>query len=287
MSGESDQRIVERASFRRQLADAAQLPAFARADAMISCLRQRSIRLYLTQDECFKEVYGADGARAFWEIICSEPIELRLFVELLAVTGAPFKAVESNLLAAVFAAASGATLEEAAYIVNLWGVMLDAYRAGQLALFVGDVSPLEGSAYGWQVMQAKGQDRLKVRARNAAEWLWCTPMHRHLVPDWLAAVLRPLVQPPHPSTPLPNSPEPVKPKGTLKAVTIWFKERSDGWSDDETAPSEQRDWDAAKDYFAPGLTRDGIFRKARETTPEAWRKQGRRPPWGAVRPNLL
>jgi hypothetical protein len=191
MSDENDQRVPGRASFRLQLAEAARQPEFTRADSMIWFLRQIRRNPYFTQDECFTAVYGADGARAFWGVLCSEPIELRRFVNVLTVTGAPLKAAESNLLAAMFAVAGGATLEEAAYIVNLFAAMLDAYQAGERTWFVGDVTPLEGATNGWQVLQAKGQDRLEVRARDAAAWLWRTPKHCHLVPDWLAAVLRP------------------------------------------------------------------------------------------------
>ena len=112
-----------------------------------------------------------DGAREFWEVLCSEPIELRLFVNLLAVTGA--------------------TLEVTVYNVNLWAAMLGAYQAGERTWFVGDMTPFEGANYGWQVAGAKGQDKLKVRARDAAEWLLRMPMRRHLVPEWVATVLRP------------------------------------------------------------------------------------------------
>jgi hypothetical protein len=284
MSGESDQRIPGRASFRRQLAEAAQQPEFMRAESMIGFLCQIRHRPYFTQDECFTAVYGAGGARAFWEVICSEPIELRLFVKLLAVTGAPLKAAASNLLDVLVAAVTGATLEEAVYTVNVCDALLAAYQAGERTWFVGDGTPLEGSAYGWQVIQAPGLDKLKVRARDAAEWLWRTPRRRHLVPDWLAAVLRPLVQP-HPirEPEADRNPLTARPRGTDRALTTWFEERVAAWPDGQMAPSEENDWAEAKDHFAPGLTREK-FRNGRDiATPEAWRKRGRRRPWGEAK----
>jgi hypothetical protein len=283
MSDENDPRIPGRASFRRQLAEAARQPEFMRAESMIGFLCQIRHRPYFTQDECFTAVYGADGARAFWKVICSEPIELRLFVKLLAVTGAPLKAAASNLLDALVAAVTWATLEEAAYTVNVWDALLAAYQAGERTWFVGDATPLEGSAYGWQVIQATGLDKLKVRARDAAEWLWRTPRRRHLVPDWLAAVLRPAqLLGPEAEKVAPVDVD-TKPRGTEQALTTWFEERHLAWPDNQPAPSEKRDVSDAVDYFAPGLVRDKIRKVRLNATPEAWRRRGPRKLWGEAK----
>jgi hypothetical protein len=233
---------------------------------MITCLRQILICPYLTQNECFEAVYGPDGARVFWEVQCAEPIELRCFVNLFATTRAQDKAEQEPIR------------------VNLWVAMLAAYQAGE-TWFVGDTAPFEGAAYGWQVARATGQDKLKVRARDAAEWLLRMPMRRHLVPEWLAEVLRPLVQP-HPIREPEADRNPLtawqRPRGTDQALTTWFKERVAAWPDGQTAPSEENDWAEAKDYFAPGLTREK-FREGRVATPELWRKRGRRRPWGEAK----
>lgn len=80
-------------------------------------------------------------------------------------------------------------------------------------------------------------------------------------------------------------PEPeLRPKATNRAVRQWFRTRVANWPDDKRAPSEAEDWHAIKQHFLPGLSRNEDFRRARqEETPEAWRKQGRRAPWGVAR----
>ena len=172
------------------------------------------------------------------------------------------------------------------YNDNLWAAMLAAYQAGERAWFVGDTTPFEGAAYGWQVAGAKGQDKLKVRARDAAEWLLRMPMRRHLVPEWLIEFLRPLAQPHWVRKPeVGRNPltGDTKPRGTDQALAIWFEERVAAWPDGQKAPSEENDWAEAKDYFAAGLTREK-FRKGRDiATPEAWRKRGQRRPWGEAK----
>ena len=67
----------------------------------------------------------------------------------------------------------------------------EAYQAGERTWFVGDATPFEGAYSGGQVAKAKGLDRLKVRPSDAAEWFLRMPMRRHLVPQWVATILRP------------------------------------------------------------------------------------------------
>jgi hypothetical protein len=267
MSGhDPEQRLIETFQFRGWLADAAQQQEFARADSMVRYLHLILLCPYLPQDECFEAVYGPDGARVFWEVQCSEPIKLRHFVDLLAVTGATDKARYDPLSAA------------------LWAAMLAAFQAGERTWFVGDTTPFEGADYGWQVMKAKGADKLKVRARDAAEWLLRMPKRRHLVPEWLAAVLRPVVQP-HPirAPEADRNTRGERPRGTEQALTTWFEKRVAAWPDGQKAPSEEKDWAEARENFAPGLTREK-FRNGRAiATPEAWRKRGQRRPWGEAK----
>jgi hypothetical protein len=75
-----------------------------------------------------------------------------------------------------------------------------------------------------------------------------------------------------------------RPKATISALTEWFRVRVATWPDIEAAPSEPNDVRAAIDYFAPGLTRDEVRTIRGDATPSQWRKQGRRKPWGNVKP---
>jgi hypothetical protein len=75
----------------------------------------------------------------------------------------------------------------------------------------------------------------------------------------------------------------TRPKPSNQAVREWIRGRVAGWPDEEAAPTEDEDFEAAKSHFGDGLTR-AEFRIVREEgTPQAWRKQGRRKPWGRQR----
>jgi hypothetical protein len=77
----------------------------------------------------------------------------------------------------------------------------------------------------------------------------------------------------------------AKPQPTDRAVREWFKNRVDAWPDDRSAPSEDDDWLAITQHFAPGLTRDEfrIVRNDKDVTPPEWRTQGPRLLWGKVK----
>ena len=76
------------------------------------------------------------------------------------------------------------------------------------------------------------------------------------------------------------------PRPSDSAVRQWFRDRVAAWPDDKAAPPENEDRQAAAAHFAPGLTR-AEFRLVREDeTPVAWRKRGRRAPWGIVKQKL-
>jgi hypothetical protein len=77
-----------------------------------------------------------------------------------------------------------------------------------------------------------------------------------------------------------------RPQPTDTAVRQWFRDRVARWPDNKAAPSEGEDQQAIAAYFAPGLTRDEIRLVREEVTPEAWRKQGRRRPWGIEKRKL-
>ena len=75
-----------------------------------------------------------------------------------------------------------------------------------------------------------------------------------------------------------------RPKATIPALAEWFRGRVATWPDTEAAPSEPDDVRAAIYHFAPGLTRDEVRTIRRVATPCQWRRQGRRKPWGDVKP---
>jgi hypothetical protein len=70
----------------------------------------------------------------------------------------------------------------------------------------------------------------------------------------------------------------LKPKPTDQAVRQWVRYRVESWPADRTAPSEQTDWEAARNHFGAGLTRDEFRMVRKDETPEYWRTQGRRKP---------
>lgn len=74
-----------------------------------------------------------------------------------------------------------------------------------------------------------------------------------------------------------------KPKPTNLAVLQWIRDRITSWPDDKPAPSEGDDWDAARQHFAHGLTRDEFRAVRNSETPGAWRVQGPRKLWGQVK----
>jgi hypothetical protein len=173
MSGHDPElRATETFQFRGWLADAAKSPEPQRSDSMVGYLRILTICPYLPQDECFTAVYGPNGARVFWKVQCSEPIELNLFVDLLTLTG------------------SG---NRPSIIPVLRSAMVSAFQSGE-KWFVGDLTPLEGANYGWEVWKSKNLNKLKVRARDATEWLLRMPKRRHLVPPSLVAFIRSEIQ---------------------------------------------------------------------------------------------
>jgi hypothetical protein len=74
-----------------------------------------------------------------------------------------------------------------------------------------------------------------------------------------------------------------KPRPSDKAVRQWLQERINSWPDDKPPPSEDQDFRAAVDHFAPGLTREEFRVVRKEVTPDAWRTQGPRKLWGQVK----
>jgi hypothetical protein len=77
------------------------------------------------------------------------------------------------------------------------------------------------------------------------------------------------------------------PRQTNPAVKQKMRERVATWPDDQPAPNEEEDFAAISALFAPGsLSRDDfrIIRTDDSVVPSEWRKQGRRRPWGQVKP---
>jgi hypothetical protein len=69
-----------------------------------------------------------------------------------------------------------------------------------------------------------------------------------------------------------------KPRPTDPAVRQFQRNRVAGWPKDRAPPTEQEDWETARNHFGPGLTRDEFRLVRRDETPDAWRRQGRRRP---------
>jgi hypothetical protein len=74
-----------------------------------------------------------------------------------------------------------------------------------------------------------------------------------------------------------------KPRPTNPAVRGWIHDRVAAWADDKPAPSEEDDFAALSEHFAPGLSRDDFRELRKKETPALWRKQGKRLPWGQVK----
>jgi hypothetical protein len=78
-----------------------------------------------------------------------------------------------------------------------------------------------------------------------------------------------------------------RPPATDNAVRAEMRARVAGWPDGERAPDEEADFEAVSKNFAPGsLSRDDFRIVRRQETPDEWRKQGRRRPWGQAKPNI-
>ena len=76
-------------------------------------------------------------------------------------------------------------------------------------------------------------------------------------------------------------PKPSKP--TDKEVERWLRDRVAGWPDNQRAPTEDDDLQAAREHFGYHFKRDD-FRFIRDkATPPEWRTQGPRKPWGQVK----
>ena len=68
-----------------------------------------------------------------------------------------------------------------------------------------------------------------------------------------------------------------------KAVRHWMRQRVEEHPDDKPAPNEEDDWDAVRAHFGNGLTQREFRLVRKQETPPAWRKQGRRKPWGQAK----
>jgi hypothetical protein len=75
-------------------------------------------------------------------------------------------------------------------------------------------------------------------------------------------------------------------KVTDKAVRKWMRERVANWSDNKPPPSEEMDWIAARREFGNALSQREFRIVRHDETPVAWRKQGRRKPWGTLKETM-
>ena len=58
----------------------------------------------------------------------------------------------------------------------------------------------------------------------------------------------------------------------------WYKQRIQHWSQSQTPPSANQDWDDAKRELSASITRDRVRELRRDHAPEEWTKRGRRSP---------
>lgn len=84
-----------------------------------------------------------------------------------------------------------------------------------------------------------------------------------------------------------TSPGDHRPKPSDKNVRSFLKNRVANWPDDKCPPNEREDWQAARSHFqGDKLTRDEFRLVRNQETPEPWRKQGKRLPWGQTKARL-
>ena len=62
-----------------------------------------------------------------------------------------------------------------------------------------------------------------------------------------------------------------------------MRQRVEEHPDDKPAPNEEDDWAAVRAHFGNGLTQREFRLVRKQETPPAWRKQGRRKPWGQAK----
>lgn len=147
-------------------------PEFARESDALARLTFNFHNPSCSVDECLTAVYGADGARCFWNVECSEPVPVAKFIKLLTVTLDRSEFVNWR-----------PDLEKQVRDMALGAALVAAYQAGSTnhAIFAGDLSSLETARYGHQLRSG-----LKVHVRKAGEWLLEMPLRKHLVPLSLA-----------------------------------------------------------------------------------------------------
>jgi hypothetical protein len=139
-------------------------------------------------------------------------------------------------------------------------------------------------------MQA-GDDEVRVHDWGLAEVDWEAgtvrgPMGRRLdifihwrnVIGWLGEMKRLgyLAATDQPIEPRAAAVERSKRRPTSEALERWFKQRVANWPARKPFPTEAADWLAAQRHFKINLNRKDFREERRKTTPEGWRRQGRR-----------
>lgn len=137
----------------------------ARANMIAPHLRYNRLYNLMPLEELFTTAYGQAGSAAFWDIECSEPIKLKRFITLLALTNERDRrdSAELGLRDAIQAAAHSA--EEC---------------------FVGNTAALKAAATVWDV---KDGGTLRIDVRRMATWMLSKPLRQRLVPTSLVAYL--------------------------------------------------------------------------------------------------
>ena len=74
-----------------------------------------------------------------------------------------------------------------------------------------------------------------------------------------------------------------RPKPTKIAVEEWLLQRVEARRDDLTPPSEEQDWNAARQHFGDGLIRDDFRPIRQRMVPREWQTPGPRKPWGQLK----
>lgn len=140
---------------------------WARVGLIIWHLRDNRRYNLMPLEELFITAYGQAGSAAFWHIECSEPIKLKRFTTLLALTNErdrlEVRVLEIGLRSAIQVAAQSA--EEC---------------------FVGNTVALKAAVSEWDV---KDGGTLRIDVRRMATWMLSKPLRRDLVPASLVAYL--------------------------------------------------------------------------------------------------
>lgn len=119
-------------------------------------------------EDIFRRHYGQAGSFLFWQNLLSGVVRVSSFIQCVAQSRAErFDRMDVTQMA-------------------LQAAIISAFQADE-TFFRGDLSEIASATYFHEI---KRPERIKMKGREAAEWLMASPSFRHLVPKTLAAFLR-------------------------------------------------------------------------------------------------